>query len=347
MPDQQRILPNSANVREALQRLDKLGQYLTLFILDENEKLLGTLTDGDIRRGLLSGVKMEDNVAKVYNPGFHSLQEKGVSIAELKRLKEEQIHLVPVVDNAGRIIRIINLLETKSILPFDAVIMAGGEGKRLRPLTENKPKPLLKVGQKPIIEHNIDRLRSYGVNNVFISINYLGEQLVSYFGDGSSKKMNIDYVREDKPLGTLGAISYVKEFDQDAILVMNSDLLTNIDYEDFYLFFEENNCDLAIASIPYNVQVPYAVLETEGDRVASFVEKPKYTYYSNAGIYLFKKELLSLIPKDTFYNATDFMEDLIAQGKKVASYPLRGYWLDIGRHEDYAKAQEDVAHIKF
>ncbi len=165
--------------------------------------------------------------------------------------------------------------------------------------------------------------------------------------DGDDKGISIQYVTEESPLGTIGAASKVGIMEHEYVLIINSDLLTNIDYEDFFIDFVTKDAMLSVVTIPYNVDVPYAVLETKDDHVISFKEKPTYTYYSNGGIYLMKRSCLKLIPRDTFYNATDLMESLILNGEKVASYPMRGYWLDIGKHQDYIKAQEDIKHIKF
>jgi NDP-sugar pyrophosphorylase family protein len=242
-------------------------------------------------------------------------------------------------------VEVINFRKLKSYLPVDAVIMAGGRGERLKPFTDSVPKPLLKVGGKPIIEHNIDRLSAYGIFDMWISIRYLGDQIKDYFGNGSSKYLNINYIEEKDPLGTAGALSMVKQFNHDTVLLMNSDLLTNIDFEDFYLFFETESADMAVACIPYKVNIPYAVMETDAHVITGFVEKPTYTHYSNTGIYLIKKKLIELIPKEIFYQATDLMEELIRQKMKVAAYPMMGYWLDIGKHDDFTKAQEDIKHL--
>jgi len=166
-------------------------------------------------------------------------------------------------------------------------------------------------------------------------------------GDGTSKVINIKYVEEEKALGTIGAVSLVEDFRHDHILVMNSDLLTNINYEDFFIFYHEQSADIAVACMPYKVNVPFAVMETQGNRVVNLREKPTYVHYSNAGIYLIKKSILDLIPRGNFFNATDLMEKVIHLGGKVSAYPLIGYWLDIGRHDDYLKAQEDINHIDF
>jgi NDP-sugar pyrophosphorylase family protein len=206
---------------------------------------------------------------------------------------------------------------------------------------------MLKVGDKPIIEHNINRLKSYGIDDIWISLRYLGHQIQNYFADGANRSLNINYVHENEALGTAGALALLEGLQHDTILMMNSDLLTNIDFESFYSFFKETKADLALACIPYQVNVPYAVMETNGHKVIGFKEKPTFTHYSNAGIYLMKKDVLSLIPKNVTYNATDLMEKLIALGREVVSFPHNGYWLDIGRLEDYNKAQEDVKHVTF
>jgi NDP-sugar pyrophosphorylase family protein len=225
--------------------------------------------------------------------------------------------------------------------------MAGGRGIRLSPLTDSTPKPLLKIGNKPILEHIIDRIALFGIKDVFISINYLGNQIKDYFQNGESKNIDIKYIEEDSPLGTIGSVRNIEQFDHDFVMITNSDLLSNINYEDFFLDFIEKDADMSIVTIPYNVNIPYAVLETNNNKIINFKEKPTYTYYSNAGIYLLKKSILEKIPKNTFYNATDLMEELIKNTNKVYSYPLIGYWLDIGNPDDYAKAENDIKMIKF
>ena len=267
---------------------------------------------------------------------------------KLDDFKKNFFKVIPVVNKEKRVVDILNFRYRSTILPVDAVLMAGGKGMRLRPLTENTPKPLLKVGDKPIIEYNIDRLAKVGVENIYISINYLGEQLEEYFGDGTSKNLNIGYVREGKPLGTVGSVLLVDKFEHDEIIVMNSDLLTNIDFEDFYRTFKTAGADMAVAATTYHVDVPYAVLEADDQqKVKSLKEKPRYTYFSNAGIYLLKRKLLDMIPKGEFYDITELMEKVLAMDHKLITYPINGYWLDIGKHEDFRKAQEDVKHIKF
>jgi dTDP-glucose pyrophosphorylase len=343
------IIYNTKNIQDALHMLNSLSGSgnIVLFVLNDQGQLVGTLTDGDIRRGLLSGKTISSKVDEVMHTKFRYLKKNEYDLNKLREYREKKIEVVPVLDEDGKILQIISLNEKTSLLPVDAVIMAGGIGERLRPLTEKTPKPLLKVGDKPIIEHNVNRLIKFGIDKIIISINYLGDQIKEYFGDGSSKEVSIKYIKEEFPCGTIGSVSLVHKFDHEVILVLNSDLLTNIDFEDFYKQFEDDQSIMSVASIPYKVNVPFAVLEVDNNRITSMKEKPTYTYFSNAGIYLIRKKALELIPKNTVYHATDLMEALIAKGEKVTTYPILGYWLDIGKYDDYIRAQEDIKHIKF
>lgn len=347
---QKHLLSEQSSIREALQALHALsGQdSLTLFLTDRNGRLTGSLTDGDIRRALLREISIDTSVANIMNRNFFKLVQHEYGYEEVKSVKARGIQLIPIVDRTGYILRLINLTKQRSLLPVDAVIMAGGEGKRLRPLTKKIPKPLLQVGDKPIIEHNIDRLIQYGVSEITISIRYLGQQIRDYFQEGKDKGIHIRYVEEEKPLGTAGALSLIEHFYQDTLLVMNSDLLTNIDFEDFYRRFSESTAAMAVATTLYNQKVPYAVLETKNGQICALKEKPTYTYESNAGIYLLRRTTIKqYIPQEEYFDITDLVEKLLSAGEKVVSFPIRGYWLDIGRHEEYNRAQEDIRHIQF
>ena len=334
------------SVKHALKQLDTLAADAVLFLVDDENKLIGALTDGDLRRGFIKGLGFEDHLSKFIQPNPKFIQQGNYNLKEIIALRNNFFTIFPVINTENQIINVVNFRRQKSYLPVDAIIMAGGRGERLRPLTDETPKPLLKVGNKPILEHNIDRLNNFGIDDVWISIRYLGEQIKATFEKGEDKSMRIKYVSEESPLGTAGALSLVDEFVHDHILMMNSDLLTTIDFEEFYLFFQEHDADLAVACIPYQVNIPYAVMETENLVVTGFKEKPTYTHYSNAGIYLMKRSVSELVPKNKVFNATDLMEELIKSGKKVVSYPFMGYWLDIGRHEDFEKAQRDITGLK-
>ncbi|WP_225872756.1 nucleotidyltransferase family protein [Pedobacter frigoris] len=345
---EQHIVNLNAEARVALRALDLLRDFVsrTLFVVDNDHKLVGSLTDGDIRRGLLNGLEISQPIFSFMNSNFKFLKNSQENILLIKEYKKNGIQLIPLIDDNYQLLDVIDLTKTKTILPVTALIMAGGRGERLSPFTDTCPKPMLKIGNKPIIEHNIDRLIAYGISDIYISVKYLKEQIMNYFGDGTAKGVKITYLEEKDPLGTLGALSLIENFSYDDCLVMNSDLLTNIDFEDFYNFYTENKACMSVASIPYNVNIPYAVLETEGNQVSAFSEKPTYTYYSNGGIYLIKSHLKKYVNKDTFFNATDLMDILIEDDQhQLVHYPLLGYWLDIGKHQDFIKAQEDIKHI--
>ena len=342
------IIDHSLSLRETLIRLDELAADATVFVVDNEGVLLGSITDGDVRRALIGGAQPSDPILNMVNSNPKFIRKGENHLAKIIEYRSKDILIIPVLaKDDNTIINVINLRKHRSYLPIDAIIMAGGKGQRLLPLTEKTPKPLLKVGDKPIIERNIERLAMFGIDDITISVNYLGDQLESYFNDGSNKGISIKYVWENEPLGTIGAASLIAEFQNDYILVMNSDLLTNIDFESFFMDFMEQDADLSILSIPYKVDIPYAVLETNDNTITGFKEKPSYTYFSNGGIYLMKRNVLEMIPKGQFYNATDLIDALIKTGKSIKTYPLVGYWLDIGNHDDFKKAQNDVQHIKF
>ena len=341
------IIFENETVRAALTKLDKLASDAILFVVNKKNQLIGSLTDGDLRRGFIKNLSFDDSILNFIQKNPISITSSNYTLSQLEDYKKRNFKIIPILDEEGVVIDILNFRLQHTIIPADAVLMAGGKGKRLMPLTANTPKPLLKVGDKPIIEHNIDRLINFGIRNIHLSINYLGDQLEAYFGDGTGKNANIAYVRESKPLGTIGSILLVKEFSHDDILVMNSDLLTNIDFANFYTSFKEADADMAVAATSYHVDVPYAVLEVDGKNLAtSLKEKPRYTYYSNAGIYFMKRSLLRMIPADEFYDITDLMEAVLTANKKLITYPISGYWLDIGKHEDYEQAQDDIKHLK-
>lgn len=341
------LIITGSSIKEALSKLNELAADSILFVVSENGQLIGSLTDGDVRRGLLSDLNMDNIVDKFVQSNPKFIQKGNYTIQDVISFREKNYRIIPVLDKDGLVVNIINFRFLRSYLPVDTVIMAGGRGERLRPLTDHLPKPLLNVGTKPIIEHNVDRLALFGVDDFWISIKYLGEKIIDFFGDGNLKNININYIQEDQALGTIGAVSKIEDFTHDYILVTNSDVLTNIDYEQFFLEFIESDSDFSVATIPYNVNIPYAILETNNNVIKSFTEKPTYTYFANAGIYLMKREICQHIPKNSFFNATDLLSQLIGENYKVTSFPLRGYWLDIGKHDDFNKAQEDINYIKF
>lgn len=333
---------------EALSQINTLGpEPLVLFVVDASGKMIGTLTDGDSRRALITGASVNDNIEKVMHRDFNFMKVDDLdNVKEIKRQRDLKMKLIPVLDAESHIVEIINLEEHVTRLPIDAVLMAGGKGERLRPLTEKTPKPLLKVGEKCIIDHNIDRLISYGVKHISVTVNYLKEQLEEHYALPHNG-VQVNCVREPKFLGTIGSIKFVESFYNDTVLVMNSDVFTNINYEDFYLHFKEHDAEMSVAALPYTVSVPYGIFDLEGRDIQGLIEKPTYNYYANAGIYLIKRRALDEIPNDTFFHATDLIEKLIAEEKKVIRFPLNGTWIDIGNPQEYQKANELVKHIQF
>lgn len=336
----------SASILEALKTINESPLY-TLFVEDNKGKAVGAITDGDIRRFLISGGKLD---AKVQDAMFKQFAFVNVSendiINKLHSIKERGVKIVPCLDAEGHIVDVFDLVHYRSHLPIDAVLMAGGKGERLRPLTEKTPKPLLPVGDKCIIDHNIDRLISYGVKHISVTVNYLKEQIEEHFQEPRNG-VKVNCYREPKFLGTIGSIRYVENFYNDNILVMNSDIFTNIDYEDFYLHFCQHDAEMSVAAVPYNVSIPFGVLDLEGREIKGLIEKPKFNYYANAGIYLIKRSALDEIPENEFFHATHLIEKLISQGKKVIRYPLNGTWIDIGTPQEYERAKELSKHITY
>ena len=346
MIEKKYIINQKQSLLEALKQINALQKGpLVLFAVDDNGVMVGTLTDGDARRALIAGAKLEDPASTVMHRNFNFVQDGvGDIVQNLHQQRTLNMKLVPILDEKHHIIDIINLEDFLTRLPVDAVLMAGGKGERLRPLTEKTPKPLLKVGDKSIIDHNIDRLISYGVKHISVTVNYLKEQLEEHYAQPHNG-VQVQCVREPKFLGTIGSIKFVEHFYNDTVLVMNSDVFTNINYEDFYLHFKEHDAEMSVAALPYTVSVPYGIFDLDGRNIQGLIEKPTYNYYANAGIYLIKRRALDEIPEDTFFHATDLIEKLIAEGKKVVRFPLNGTWIDIGNPQEYQKANELVKHI--
>ena len=339
------VIEDGVSILDALKALNGLhDDVLTLFVVDGEDRMVGTLTDGDIRRYLVSGGGLEDRAVRAMHREFAFIEESTTDVQWVKEVRRRGVTLLPCLDRERHILSVYNMKSLRSILPIDAVLMAGGKGERLRPLTETTPKPLLPVGGKAIIDHNIDRLISYGVRDIFVTVNYLREQLEEHFALPYGG-VDVQCVREPRHLGTIGSLRFIRSFRHDVILVMNSDLFTNINYEDFFLHFLENNADISVAAFPYTVSIPFGIFELDGRNIRGLSEKPVYNYYINAGIYLIRKSCLSYIPDGEFFNATDLIETLVRDGRNVIRYPISGYWIDIGTPVEYEKAKDLVKHL--
>lgn len=339
------IIASGATLLEALRQLNSLpaGAAMTLVAVDSCGRAEGTVTDGDLRRGMLDGLDLSAPVSAAMHRSFECLDPAGDdNVGRLRRLRERGIRLVPELDAEGKVIGLVDLKYTSNRLPVSAILIAGGRGERLRPLTLTTPKPLLKVGDKAIIDYNVDALHACGVDDISVTVNYLGEQIEEHFarrGDG------VKTVREESRTGTLGSASLCDIPAGGDTIVMNADLLTTLSLEEFYLHHHATGADITIAAIPYNVSVPYAILDVTDGRVEGLREKPLYSYFANAGIYLFSNRLLRRLERGAYMDATDFIENAIAEGLNVGYFPISGTWIDIGSPADYTHACELMKHL--
>lgn len=342
------IISENQSAREALDAINSIAlPALTLFVTNKNQQVVGTLSEGDIRRGLLAGKQLDLSISEFMNVRFNYFEEHKNNFDRFNTCKKLKIRFVPTLNAEKKLVAISDLTILKSCLPATALLMAGGLGERLRPLTDSVPKPLLQVGNKAIIDYNIDNLKNHGIHQFHISLKYKAEMIKDHF-QSTDSSASFNFILEDEPRGTAGALSELKNISTDYVILMNSDLLTNIDFASLYEKLHQCNADLVMATIPYTVDVPYAIVEVDAnDTIHALTEKPRYTYYANAGIYFMKKEIIKHVPSHGRFDATDFTELLIKHGYKVVSQPILDYWLDIGRPEDFAKAQNDIKYLQF
>lgn len=336
-------------IQDAMQCIDQNEQGIAL-IVDEDRKLIGTVVDGDIRRAILANIDMQAPVkvllarkpAQYANPITAHLDDAPTTVLEL--MNKNNILQMPLLDDDGRVVDLFHINDlidyTGRHLPLQAVLMAGGFGTRLRPLTEDIPKPMLPVGDRPLMEYTIERMRKAGIQHINVTTHYLPEKIRKYFGDGSNFDVTLNYVNEDHPLGTAGGVGLVDTPDE-TLLVMNGDLLTGINFREMYEFHHSNKALLTVAVRKYEYKMPYGIVESEGVYVQRLVEKPTYNFFVNAGIYLLEPEAHRMITRNERMDMTDLIDKLIEGGYNVASFPLREYWLDIGQHADYLRAQDD------
>lgn len=338
------IISEHDTLIHALEMLNSLsGSVLTLFVVNSEGVMTGTLTDGDIRRGLIAGAMPSAAVSEVMHRSFRALRGEKINVEQLRMYRTQGVRLLPWLDSTGRISEIIDTTVTPTKLPLTAILMAGGKGERLRPMTLNTPKPLLKIGGKAIIDYNVEALARCGINDISVTVNYLAEKMEEHF-EKPVGGVKVHCVREDRPLGTIGSAALVDLPEYGDTLVMNSDLLTSISFEDMYLNHIAEQADITIAAIPYNVSVPYAILATDGSNVTALEEKPSYAYYANAGIYIISNRLLRELPTDRRTDATDLIEQTIARRKKVTYFPISGMWIDVGSPADFRHASELMKH---
>ncbi|MGE3591194.1 MAG: nucleotidyltransferase family protein [Arcobacter sp.] len=339
-------LKQNATIKEALEIIDKAAIQIAL-IIDENDKLIGTLTDGDIRRGFLKGLNLDSSIESVIfkTPTTAKISDTKEEI--LKLALSKKLHQIPIVDDTGKIVGIQEIEEL--IKPKEktnkVVLMVGGLGTRLRPLTENTPKPMLKVGNKPILQTIVEKFAEYGYTYIVMCVNYRSHIIQDYFGDGSEFGVSIEYILEEQRMGTAGALSLLKKEPTEPFFVMNGDLLTNVNFEHLHDFHMSNNSMGTMCVREYDFQVPYGVVNIDGNKILSIEEKPTHKFFVSAGIYMLSPEALDYIPQNQFYDMPTLFERLISEDKNTISFPLREYWLDIGRIEEYKKANEEYDEV--
>ena len=339
-------LKQNATIKEALGIIDSGAMQIAL-VVDDNDKLLGTLTDGDIRRGILRGLDLDSSI--------ETIVFKEPAIAKISSTKEEilkialskKLHQIPIVDDNGIVLdlkEIEELVEPK-IKTNRVILMVGGLGTRLRPLTQDTPKPMLKVGNKPILQTIVEKFAEYGFVSITMCVNFNASIIRDYFSDGREFGVNIDYVLEQKRMGTAGALSLLKERPSEPFFVMNGDLLTNVNFEHIFNYHTLHKATATMCVREYDYEVPYGVVKMNDNKITAIAEKPVQKFFVSAGIYMLSPEILDLIPKNEFYDMPALFEKLIKLSKNVISFPIREYWLDIGRMEEYQRANEEYKEV--
>lgn len=340
------LVSPDATIREAIQAMNK-GALKIALVVDAERRLLGTVSDGDVRRGILKNIALEDLVQQVMNasPTVVSQNEGREKILALMRTK--QLYQIPVVDDDGILIGLegIDAILAPPRLDNWVVLMAGGLGTRLKKLTKDIPKPLLKVGDKPILETILGNFIDQGFSRFYISVNYKSELIEAHFGDGSKWGAQIEYLREDKKLGTAGALGRLGGKPTSPVLVMNGDVLTKINFQQLLDFHHEHKAAATMCVREYDFQVPYGVVKLNGHCIASIEEKPIQRFFVNAGIYVLEPEVLDLVPYDNYFDMPTLFEKLLEQQRETAVFPVREYWLDIGRIDDFDRAQGEFAKV--
>ena len=335
------IVKPSISIKEAIRIIDKTSYQIVLIV--ENKKLTGLVTDGDIRRGLLRGENLNSPVENIMKKNFKYLNIGATKKNALDMMIKETLKQIPVIDEKKNLknLFVIDDLIKPNQHDNEVVIMAGGKGTRLGSLTKNCPKPMLKVGKKPILENIITQCSQAGFKNLFISVNYLKEQIIDYFEDGSKWNVNISYLEENEPLGTAGSISLLPHEPKKSFLVINGDVLTKVDYNHLIDFHNFHKSDLSVCVTELNTQIPYGVLEIDNLEIKNFKEKPFITNYISAGIYLISPKLFSYIPKKTDFDFPDLIKIATEEKFKINAFPLYEYWQDIGSLENLNKSKKD------
>ncbi len=339
-------ITSSASIREAMRIIDT-GAMKIAIVVDDDGKLIGTLTDGDIRRGLLKGMEMSDPIRDIFNhqPLSVKISDPKEKIIELA--VNRKVFQIPVVDDDGRVIRLaeIDQLIKQEKHPNTVVLMAGGLGSRLKPLTDHTPKPMLPVGGRPILETVISRFKKQGYTKFVIALNYKADIIRKYFGNGLTMGVDITYLEENQRMGTAGALGLLERTPDESFFVMNADILTLVDFESLMEFHTRNASDATMCIREYGMEVPYGVVRLNKENIVSIEEKPVQQFYVNAGIYVLTPQTLDLIPKGNPMDMTGLFEQAVERGLTTLSFPIREFWMDIGKPEDYERANFDYNRL--
>ena len=337
------VIDPSISIKEALKVIDK--EALRVALVVDNNKLVGMITDGDVRRGILEGVELSASVSQIMNTNPISANAS-LSSHDLKILMQSRkILSLPLVDNEGQLVGLKTLYDTLNVEKREnpVFIMAGGFGSRLKPLTDNCPKPMLKIGGKPMLETLIKNFKNHGFYKFYISTHYLPEVIMNYFGNGSEFDVEITYVHEQMPLGTGGALSLLpKSLPKEPLIMINGDILTNVDFNKVLDFHVEHQSDATMCVRDYEIKVPFGVIEGEGHEITKMVEKPTYRYFVNAGIYVISNNIIESLSNNEYLDTPTLFEKKQLSGSRILKFPIHEYWLDIGRHDDFRKAQVDI-----
>ena len=343
------LLDVESSIRDALRVIDHEALRIAI-IIDDEKHILGVVTDGDIRRGLLSGISINESVKKVMNFNPKTAHENSSKEDLLKFMEEFKLLSIPLLDDDRKIVGLQTLQSGHSEIAYDnpVFLMAGGFGSRLRPLTDNCPKPMLKVGSRPILETHILNFKKMGFHDFFISTHYMAKTISDYFGDGSAHGVSITYIYEEKPLGTGGALGLLPD-DVTAlpVILMNADVLTSIDVSKLLTFHNKNNAAATMCVREHEYQIPYGVVEGEGYNISSMVEKPIQRFFINAGIYVLSQDVVRSVSPNESVDMPSLLARHIKLGKDVLKFPIHEYWLDIGQMADFEKAQVDFRNMDF
>lgn len=340
------VVNESQTLLETMRVIDEASLQFAV-VVDRDNHLLGTVTDGDIRRGILRGEGLEVSITSVMNV-TPTTAKYGATLAKYKQLmKSKKLKQLPIVNEQNQIVDILFLDELQ--LPQNknqVVLMLGGLGTRLRPLTNEVPKPMLKVGSKPIVETIVEGFKQYGYTSFIFSVNYKKEVIQNYFQTGEAFGVQIDYIEEEKRMGTAGALSLIENRPVEPFFVMNGDLLTQVNFDQLMQFHVEQGALATMCVREYEYQVPYGVIETSGTDLIAIKEKPVHRSFVNAGIYVLSPKVFDYIPQDTFYDMPTLFEALIATGEKTSVFPIHEYWLDIGQVDDFQRANEKYKELE-